>query len=346
MIAVTSNVCAMLKDFVRRFLYASGALPLYHRLRNAHSLTVVVFHRTLTESDPRWATSDPNYTLRRDLFAHSLAFFRRHYHPVSLQDVLDARRGQRRLPPRALLVTFDDGWADNADHALPELQRAGVPALLFVAADAVGRRQPFWQECIVGGWRRGALRVADLHPAPGDAAAGDNTLPALRAAIARLEAMPVAARDALLAPHAAALDDGLRHMVDADELRRLRAGGVALGLHGKGHVHMTRAADVDAELGGARAALAVALDEGDLRAESMSYPHGAFDPGIAQRARDAGYALQFTSVPVLNPTRGGIGWLLGRTGFEFDTVLDARSNGFRADRLAWYLFRSPVRTLA
>lgn len=337
----------MFKDSVRRLLYSSGALSLYHRLRNAHSLTVVMFHRTLTEDDPRWATCDPDYTLRRDLFGHSLAFFRRHYNVVGLQDVLDARRGARALPPRALLVTFDDGWADNADHALPELQRAQVPALMFVVADAVGRRQPFWQEQLVAGWRRGALRVDALRAAlGGDAQASDDGLPALREAIGRLEALPHDVRERVLAPFAAAMDDGMRHMVEAHELQRLRAGGVALGLHGKSHVHMTRAGDLDAELGGARESLAASLGDGDARAESMSYPHGAFDAGIARRAREAGYALQFTSVPVLNPTRGGVGWLLGRTGYEFDTVLDTRTGGFRADRLAWYLFRAPVRALA
>ena len=65
---------------------------------------------------------------------------------------------------------------------------------------------------------------------------------------------------------------------------------------------------------------------------------------IAQRARDAGYELLFTSVPVLNPTGPGPGWLLGRTGFETDTVVDAAGR-FRDDWLAWYLFRQPVRGL-
>src|SRR5690606_5764285 len=122
----------MPKEFLKSVLYRSGALGLYHRLRNRRSLTVVSFHRILREDDPRWATCDPDYTLRADAFAASLAFFRRHYNVVSLEQVLDARRGAGRLPPRALLITFDDGWADTAQVALPELQRAGLPAVLFL----------------------------------------------------------------------------------------------------------------------------------------------------------------------------------------------------------------------
>ena len=136
-------------------LYASGALGLYHRLRNADSLTVVMFHRTLRPGDPRWSTCDPDYTLPESLFVASLGFFARHYRVVSLDQVLEARRDGTRLPPRALLITFDDGWLDNVDYALPALQRSGLPAVMFVAADAVGAGQPFWQERMIAALRAG-----------------------------------------------------------------------------------------------------------------------------------------------------------------------------------------------
>jgi peptidoglycan/xylan/chitin deacetylase (PgdA/CDA1 family) len=344
----------MLKDFARKCLYASGALGVYHRLRNRDSLTVAMFHRTLRPDDPRWATCDPDYTLSEATFERSLAFFARHYRVVSLDEVLDAHRGGAPLPPHALLISFDDGWADNHDYALPALRRAGLPGVIFVAADAVDAAQPFFQERLIGALRRGALDLPALaqsvaaHGGNHDgAASADAGLPGLRRLIAALERMPSAARRAALAPFADAMDDGLRQMVDVAELHRLREGGVALGLHGKTHTAMTRADDLDAELGGARAALLAHLGDDDAgdACRTMSFPHGAYDQAIAARAREAGYTLLFTSVPVLNDARGGPTWLLGRTGFETDTVVDARDR-FRDDWLAWYLFRRPVRRLA
>jgi hypothetical protein len=82
-----------------------------------------------------------------------------------------------------------------------------------------------------------------------------------------------------------------------------------------------------------------------LAGETMSFPHGAHDAGIALRAREAGYELVFTSVPALNPVRPTVGWLLGRTGFEANTVRDAKGR-FRPDWLALYLFRKPSQSLA
>jgi peptidoglycan/xylan/chitin deacetylase (PgdA/CDA1 family) len=346
----------MLKDFARKCLYSSGALALYHRLRNADSLTVVMFHRTLRQDDARWPSRDPDYTLGEDLFAASLAFFRRHYRVVSLQEVLRARRDGTGLPPRALLITFDDGWLDNVDYALPALRRAGLPAVMFVAADAVGARQPFYQERIVAAWRLGKLSEAALAASVaehageehgGERTAGDG-IAGLRRSIAQLERMPAAQRHAVLERHAHALDDGLQHMIDIDDLARLRAGGVELGLHGKSHVAMTRAEDLGSELGGAREAMAAMLGQPEGLASdacaTMSFPHGAFDDGIAAQAREAGYELLFTSVPVLNPVGDKPSWLLGRTGYETDTVAD-RNGTFRPELLAWYLFRRDTRRL-
>jgi peptidoglycan/xylan/chitin deacetylase (PgdA/CDA1 family) len=339
-----------MKDLSKKLLYASGLLGLYHRLRNAGSLTVVMFHRTLSPEDPRWRTCDPDYTLSTAYLSQSLAFFKRHYNVVSLQQVLDARRTAATLPARALLITFDDGWSDNADYALPELQRAGLPGLMFVVADAVGTEQPFFQERLISAWRRGLLPVDELARAMAPALAEpwapqDESMASLRQAIARLEKIGAQRRSAILAPYLQALDDGLRHMVDVDELNRLQAGGMALGLHGKTHTPMTLAADVDAELGGARADLARYLGQPLPNAESMSFPHGAHTPEIAERARQAGYELVFTSVPVLNPVAPQPGWLLGRTGFETDTVVDGKGR-FRPDWLALYLFRKEARRVA
>lgn len=304
-----------------------------------------MFHRVLDPADERWATCDPDYTLPTELFARSLDFFGRHYNVVSMEQVLDARRGGGRLPPRPLLITFDDGWADNADFALPELHKRGLPALLFVVADAVGARQPFYQERIFSAWRRGALPVSTLGgelrslgvdvgvPFPDDVSA-------LRALIAAIEELAPELRARLLERLASRLDDGLRHMVDGDDLRRLRATGVGLGLHGRTHTPMTHARDLDDELGGARAALAERLAPDALAGETMSFPHGAHDVGIAHKAHASGYELVFTSVPALNPVRPAPGWLLGRTGFEMRTICDSVGR-FRPDWLALYLFRKP-----
>ncbi len=54
------------------------------------------------------------------------------YRVVDLDAVLDAYRGGAPLPERSVLITFDDGYRDNLEHALPILRKHGYPAVLFV----------------------------------------------------------------------------------------------------------------------------------------------------------------------------------------------------------------------
>lgn len=78
---------------------------------------------------------------RTDNLAVSVANFRRqiewlarrNYHGVSLRDYMSGRN----LPKRPIVLTFDDGYADNYTHAWPILQAYGFRATIFLVADYV-----------------------------------------------------------------------------------------------------------------------------------------------------------------------------------------------------------------
>jgi peptidoglycan/xylan/chitin deacetylase (PgdA/CDA1 family) len=126
-----------LKHWAKQFAYHSGALDLYHGCRHHDALTVVMFHRVLSPHDPRWQSANREYTLSVERFDQCLEFFQNHYQVVSTEALLEARSGAKRLPARPLLITFDDGWSDNEEYALPCLKRRGLPALVFMVSDAV-----------------------------------------------------------------------------------------------------------------------------------------------------------------------------------------------------------------
>jgi len=343
----------MFSSLLKKLLYVLGPLVIYHRVRNAHTLTVVMFHRVLASDDARWQGADPDYTLRADLFESCLVFFKQHYNIVNIDAVLAARTSGCRLPARALLITFDDGWADNVDHALPRLQALKLPALMFVVADAINRLEPFYQERIFGAWRRQRLSVERLaqalraHGAPSALARERSGEAGLRGLIAQVEALPESQRDALLdslAPELSESNGARQHMVSAEQIRQLAADGVAIGAHGKTHTPLTRAADLDAELSGARHTLAQHLP-GMAPPTSLSFPHGRFDARVAEQVSKAGYELAFSSTPALNPVRPMLGSLLGRLGVSAEAVSDTRGR-FSPERLALHLFRQPHRAFA
>jgi peptidoglycan/xylan/chitin deacetylase (PgdA/CDA1 family) len=86
-------------------------------------------------------------TVPAGLFDEQMAQLRElGYAVVGLDDVLDHYLRGAPLPPGATLITFDDGYRDNLENALPILKRYGYPAVLFVPIGFVGESRPLPHE--------------------------------------------------------------------------------------------------------------------------------------------------------------------------------------------------------
>ena len=59
--------------------------------------------------------------------------------PLTATDYAACLHGEKHLPERPVLITFDDGFADYAQVALPILERHSLPATLFVTTGWLGR---------------------------------------------------------------------------------------------------------------------------------------------------------------------------------------------------------------
>ena len=73
-------------------------------------------------------------------FAAQMAYLHRFgYHVLRLGDALDALRGARPIPPRAVVLTFDDGYENFYEHAYPALARYGFPAMVYLLSGFIGQ---------------------------------------------------------------------------------------------------------------------------------------------------------------------------------------------------------------
>jgi len=89
-----------------------------------------------------------------------LGLLRKTTNIVPLRAALRDLRDGRPLPPRALAVTFDDGYRDNLNIAGPILRRMGIPATCFLVPGILsGEVVPWWERL---GWAFRAARAGQL----------------------------------------------------------------------------------------------------------------------------------------------------------------------------------------
>jgi peptidoglycan/xylan/chitin deacetylase (PgdA/CDA1 family) len=58
---------------------------------------------------------------------------------VGVNELIDAVEGKKALPTNAWVLTFDDGFREQVEHALPVLDDVGVPGIFYVNTDPIER---------------------------------------------------------------------------------------------------------------------------------------------------------------------------------------------------------------
>ncbi len=109
----------------------AGCFGIARTLGPSYSLRCVAFHDISAAESP--FTRGMGVSITPSNFEAALKFLARYYTPVRLQDVLGASES-RGLPPRPVLVTFDDGYASMIKWAAPLCGKFGVPAIFFLNA--------------------------------------------------------------------------------------------------------------------------------------------------------------------------------------------------------------------
>lgn len=99
---------------------------------------ILAYHRVIDlPNDPQFLCVNPSR------FQQHLEVLRAGFRCLSLKQAADGlERGC--LPPRSVVITFDDGYFDNLLEAKPLLERFDVPATVFVSTGYLGRQREFW----------------------------------------------------------------------------------------------------------------------------------------------------------------------------------------------------------
>lgn len=330
----------LVKSTVSPVLDAAGLFdrPIARRVDDA--LTIVLYHRIVARPD-RGLLSD-GMCVTQGRFAAQVAWFRQAFQPIRL-DVAMARlaRGEP-LPPRALAVTFDDGYRDTLALAWPVLERLGVPATLFVPTGGLDDGEPFWWDRLAAafgvtarsafdpgeaglpGWGIGPVAIGRLGRLGREALARDVADQVWELPPARVDAAVAAIERQLLgrdgAARAAARTPARMTAAEVQEIHRR---GVEIAAHSVRHGNLRRMSpsEITAEVQDSRASLESLCD---APVRGFAYPAGRLDDAVVRTvAACAGIDYAVTTEPGVNHA-GTPAHALRRVGMPDAPIGDAK----------------------
>jgi peptidoglycan/xylan/chitin deacetylase (PgdA/CDA1 family) len=288
--------------WIKKSLIHTGALRFASRFAPG-GVAIVMYHSVM--EDP--ATVET--TLGR--IVHSTKVFRaqmelvsRYFHAVSLDDVLLFLKGEKALPPRPVVITFDDGYADNYPAANGILRPLGIPGVFYVTVGCIDQQRLPWPSILRHAflttkkdrWREADGRDWFLSSAEQRTLAFDRASEhcSRLSGIAQEEFIDSVERQLGTEP----IQPLPRLMMTWDEVRGLARGGHTVGSHTLTHPNLAHIAESEmrSELAEANRKLE---QEISLPVIHLSYPCPALQPHWTERTvracQEIGYQTAVTT---------------------------------------------------
>jgi peptidoglycan/xylan/chitin deacetylase (PgdA/CDA1 family) len=288
--------------WIKRSLVRTGALRLASRL-GGQGVAIVMYHSVM--NDPSSAQTILGDIIHStEVFRGQMELIAHEFRAVSLDDLLLFLKAEKPLPPKAVVVTFDDGYADNYLAAKEILDPLGIPAVFYITVDCIDRQQPPWPSL---------LRYAFLTSRRDSWSDPGGAIWTLTSTERRLKAFYRSAQYCSKlsgTPQGVFIDStqkqlgteplrsSQRLMMTWDELRELAQNGHTVGSHTMSHPNMAHISEAEARMELLDAKLRI---ERELRAEVVhfAYPCPALHPHWVEHTvrstRETGYQTAVTT---------------------------------------------------
>lgn len=246
--------------------------------RRRDSLTVLCYHRVIGADDPARSRTHPAMITSKQVFERQMDIITREFRPVTVDDAIAWLEGRAEIAPRAVLVTFDDGWADTYTNAFPVMKDLGMPGVVFLATGLVGTNDRQWADAA---YEYIAARAG---------------LDAASREVERLKSVPSSERSESLSRFrpSALSRFGNSPNLTWPQVEKMASHGFEFGSHTRTHLVLPNEPEEDIikELRLSADDIAARLGR---RPSAFVYPDGQYDKRTAELVQDAGYTVAFTT---------------------------------------------------
>lgn len=246
----TANIKQVVKSvLIRGWSVCSFFLPRDRYLKNR--ITIVHYHE-----------------IGEELFTTHLKFFLKHYNPVSLKDVSNfiLEKDLNHIPPKSLLITFDDGWQSNF-QLLSVIKKFRIRPVIYLIAGLIGTNRKIWNYILE---RENSEKKINLW----------------------LKSLSDSEKNKWLKKHKGFYPEKEypeRSMLSKDEIKEM-APYVDFQSHGMFHPVMTKCSDeqLDFEFKESKRIISSITDQ---TCYAIAYPYGKYSPRVGELAKKAGYQI-------------------------------------------------------
>ena len=262
-------------------------------------LRILAYHRVAELRDTP-AVDSRSVSVTPAGFTRQMKHLARNYHVISMLQLLNEVENEIPLPKRAVLITFDDAYADFAETAWPILKRLGLPATLFVPTAYPDHPElAFWWDRLYQAFQ--ATAKAELRGTPFGPLPLGNSEEKRRALRMVQNHVPTVPDDEAMKLVDSICDQlGEKHVCSGsvltwDQLRQLDREGLTLGSHTRTHPVMTQVR-LD------RIREEIQASQADLKREIgialpiFCYPNGNHNDAVISILRDEAIRLAFTTL--------------------------------------------------
>lgn len=107
-------------------------------------LVVLAYHRINEKPDASYPFQEDTVSATPEMFRQQLAFLKRFCFVTTFNELAHLIAANEPIPDNTVVITFDDGYRDNYDIALPILSEFNLPAVVYVVTENIDSGQPFW----------------------------------------------------------------------------------------------------------------------------------------------------------------------------------------------------------
>ena len=272
--------------------------PVAARKGQAGRLRVLTYHRVAEladrpDLDPRLISATPS------VFDRQMRYLADHFNVVSVEDLIEAMQGGKRLSGRSVLITFDDAYCDFSEYAWPILRRHKLPAVMFVPTAYPDRpERSLWWDRLYRAFSVAAGELQSTPIGPLFLRSDEERRQNLKRLQKHLKTMPHKEAMAAIDEICAELNADrtcAKSILGWEELRQLANEGLALGAHTQTHPLLTQLPVEEArqEIAGSCCDL---KKETDGALPVFCYPDGAYNEAAIDILKQENCVLAFTTV--------------------------------------------------